>query len=33
MTALHVLPQRYDAVVFVEKTTRARPLPSKRIPD
>jgi len=33
MTVLHVLPRLYDAVIFVDKTTRARPLPSKRLPD
>jgi erythromycin esterase len=33
MTAMHVLPRLYDAVIFVEKTTRARPLPSKQYPD
>jgi erythromycin esterase len=32
MTVLHVLPRLYDAVIFVDKTTRARPLPSKRNP-
>jgi hypothetical protein len=32
MTQLHVLPRLYDAVIYVDKTTRARPLPSKRNP-
>jgi hypothetical protein len=31
-TALHVLPDLYDAVIFVDKTTRARPLPGPRWP-
>jgi erythromycin esterase len=32
MTQLHVLPRLYDAIIYVDKTTRARPLPSKRNP-
>jgi erythromycin esterase len=32
MTALQVLPQLYDAVIYVDKTTRARPLASRRNP-
>jgi erythromycin esterase len=32
MTYPQILPQLYDAVIYVDKTTRARPLPSKRNP-
>ncbi|HWO26724.1 MAG TPA: erythromycin esterase family protein [Kofleriaceae bacterium] len=32
MTFPQVLPRLYDAVIYVDKTTRARPLPSKRNP-
>lgn len=32
MTYLQVLPRLYDAVIFVDKTTRARPLRSRRNP-
>jgi erythromycin esterase len=29
MTHMHVLPKLYDAVIYVDKTTRARPLKQK----
>jgi erythromycin esterase-like protein len=30
MTASQILPERYDAVIFVDRTTRARPLPRSK---
>jgi erythromycin esterase-like protein len=30
MTATQILPELYDAVIFVDRTTRARPLTRSR---